>query len=246
MILVRLMIVMKYFARHMIQEMIQGAELKLAPRPHQGSRSSWSVEAGAELSTMNENRNDAKPLPGPRLLCWLELHHSIQFQNKKNICGVWTPDTPDFWKYASCHHRYCKHRWYHLFVFENACSLFTKLTFLGSLRHWYAKHGARHLPHLLGSPSRNWLEKSPTKEPGSISGFEKLPQKLYKNTSPSTVARIYLSISTFRFKWGFTFPHTLSSCKQWKHHSKRRNCLWKGICQIKGAKTIRKSSLQLG
>ena len=46
-IVVRLMIVMKYFARHMIQEMIQGAELKLAPRPHQGSRSSCSVEARA-------------------------------------------------------------------------------------------------------------------------------------------------------------------------------------------------------
>ena len=35
-----------------------------------------------ELSTMSENRNDAKPLTGPWLLCCLEGHHSIQYNLK--------------------------------------------------------------------------------------------------------------------------------------------------------------------
>ena len=126
---------------------------------------------------------------------------------------------------------------------------------------------------MLAVYSQNWhfLDPSDTDMPSTAldtfltclalppaTGLRNHPQKsrdLYlasKNCHKNSTKTLHLQqllefIYLFQIQVRLDIPHhTLSSCKHWKLHSKRRNCLWKGICQIKGAKTIRKSSLQLG
>ena len=239
MTLVRLMIVMKYFARHMIQEMIQGAELKLAPRPHQGSRSSWSVESSRQWARTAMMQNHSL-VPG-YFAAWSRTI-PFNFKTKKifaesglqtlQIFGSMRVATRDIASICG-----------NIFMRSKMLAVYSQnWHFLDPSDTDMPSTALDTFLTCLALPPATDLRNHPQKS----RDLYLASKNCHKNTTPSTVARIYLSISTFRFKWGFTFPHTLSSCKQWKHHSKRRNCLWKGICQIKGAKTIRKSSLQLG